>query len=310
MLRTISNKFTTHTRLGYQGSEKDNEVKGSGNSYTTQFRQLDPRLGRWWSIDPKLEAGVSPYSSMDNDPIRYNDILGQYTEKRAERKKAKAEKMGYSVSDVKHNEGGGKKDYYFNISKRNDENTGTYNRTMLSGKLSGLKEQHLTLDSEHETSFFDLGLATSSALIDKGKDITKTITNSRSGYTSGSRGNGSGKIYNKAQANLVNKTLTGLGYTLNAVSVISSEIDYSQGEITKGRRDFNRLNAGTSLAFPVVGIPMAAGDYLGQKYHPQIEHQVTQGLLNKVMVGVLDFMGLQTTPYPRSSNEEKEYLKN
>jgi len=27
-------------------------VSGSGNSYTTQFRQYDPRLGRWKSLDP------------------------------------------------------------------------------------------------------------------------------------------------------------------------------------------------------------------------------------------------------------------
>ena len=42
-------------RYGYQGSEKDNEVKGNGNHYTTEFRQLDPRLGRWFSVDPILQ---------------------------------------------------------------------------------------------------------------------------------------------------------------------------------------------------------------------------------------------------------------
>ncbi|MDC3220607.1 hypothetical protein OAT71_02215 [Flavobacteriales bacterium] len=39
-------------RYGYQGSEKDDEIAGNGNSYTTFFRQLDPRLGRWFSPDP------------------------------------------------------------------------------------------------------------------------------------------------------------------------------------------------------------------------------------------------------------------
>ena len=33
-------------RFGYQGSEKDNEFKGEVNSYTTEFRQLNPRLER------------------------------------------------------------------------------------------------------------------------------------------------------------------------------------------------------------------------------------------------------------------------
>lgn len=68
-------------RFGYQGSEKDDEVKGSGNSYTTEFRLLDPRLGRWLSIDP-LAAQFpwqSPYVSMDNNPVNLNDVLGEST---------------------------------------------------------------------------------------------------------------------------------------------------------------------------------------------------------------------------------------
>ncbi|MGB1031812.1 MAG: hypothetical protein ACPGWM_04320, partial [Flavobacteriales bacterium] len=53
-------------RYGYQGSEKDDEISGEGNSYTTYFRALDPRLGRWMSIDPAQYIG-SPYSSMSNN---------------------------------------------------------------------------------------------------------------------------------------------------------------------------------------------------------------------------------------------------
>ncbi len=63
-------------RFGYQGSEKDDEFKGNGNSYATEFRQLDPRLGRWLSVDPKLNAWESPYVSMGNNPIIYSDFLG------------------------------------------------------------------------------------------------------------------------------------------------------------------------------------------------------------------------------------------
>ncbi|MEZ4929190.1 MAG: hypothetical protein R2777_04175 [Chitinophagales bacterium] len=34
-------------RFGFNGMEKDDEVSGDGNQYTTEFRQYDPRLGRW-----------------------------------------------------------------------------------------------------------------------------------------------------------------------------------------------------------------------------------------------------------------------
>ena len=63
-------------RYGYQGSEKDNEIKGEGNSYTTHYRLLDPRVGRWLTRDPKVTAFETPYSSMSNNPILYNDRLG------------------------------------------------------------------------------------------------------------------------------------------------------------------------------------------------------------------------------------------
>lgn len=56
--------------------EKDDEVKGSGNSYTTEFRQYDSRLGRWLSLDPKRTAWESPYASMGNNPLKYKDPLG------------------------------------------------------------------------------------------------------------------------------------------------------------------------------------------------------------------------------------------
>jgi hypothetical protein len=63
-------------RYGYQGSEKDDESKGGGNSYTTYFRQLDPRVVRWFSVDPKMRAWESPYVSMGNSPTYRTDVLG------------------------------------------------------------------------------------------------------------------------------------------------------------------------------------------------------------------------------------------
>jgi hypothetical protein len=73
----------------------DNEVAGDGNSYTTFFRELDTRLGRWWAVDPKVASQPyqSSYCSMDNNPIRYNDVLGDEIKNKYEEHKNNDEKI-------------------------------------------------------------------------------------------------------------------------------------------------------------------------------------------------------------------------
>ncbi|PZE17176.1 hypothetical protein DNU06_09960 [Putridiphycobacter roseus] len=63
-------------RYGFNGMEKDDEVKGNNNSYTTEFRQYDPRVARWLSRDPINHPFFSPYSAFDNNPIFYRDPSG------------------------------------------------------------------------------------------------------------------------------------------------------------------------------------------------------------------------------------------
>jgi len=48
-------------RYGFQGQEKDDEVKGEGNSINYKYRMHDPRIGRFFAVDPL--AGDYPYNS-------------------------------------------------------------------------------------------------------------------------------------------------------------------------------------------------------------------------------------------------------
>ena len=65
---------------GFNGQEKDDEIKGSGNSYDFGARSYDPRIGRFKSIDPYTVAfpAHSPYSYALNNPIYLVDADGMY----------------------------------------------------------------------------------------------------------------------------------------------------------------------------------------------------------------------------------------
>ncbi len=76
MIMPNRSKDSPDYRYGFNGMEKDDEVKGSGNSYTTHFRQYDSRLGRWHSVDPVTHSYMSPYVAFDNDPINIIDPRG------------------------------------------------------------------------------------------------------------------------------------------------------------------------------------------------------------------------------------------
>jgi RHS repeat-associated protein len=58
-------------RYGFNGMEKDDEVKDNSNSYDFGARMYDPRLARWLSTDAfEIKyPSVSPYCAMLNTPI-------------------------------------------------------------------------------------------------------------------------------------------------------------------------------------------------------------------------------------------------
>jgi len=63
---------------GYQGMLSDNEFKGKGNSYSTEYRQYDARVGKWMTSDPKefLFESINPYNFVFNNPIVGTDPKG------------------------------------------------------------------------------------------------------------------------------------------------------------------------------------------------------------------------------------------
>lgn len=65
-------------RFGFNGQMKDDEVYGDGNSYTAEYWQYDPRIGRRWNVDPMTGSfpWQSPYAAFDGNPIVMSDPRG------------------------------------------------------------------------------------------------------------------------------------------------------------------------------------------------------------------------------------------
>lgn len=65
-------------RYGFQGQEKDDEIKGEGNSINYKFRMHDPRVGRFFAVDPLTHAypWYSPYQFSGNKVIQFIEREG------------------------------------------------------------------------------------------------------------------------------------------------------------------------------------------------------------------------------------------
>ena len=74
------NRLSSST-YGFQGQEKDDEIKGAGNSINFKFRMYDPRIGRFFAPDPLIVGQqkfpwYSPYQFAGNKPIWKVDLEG------------------------------------------------------------------------------------------------------------------------------------------------------------------------------------------------------------------------------------------
>jgi RHS repeat-associated protein len=65
-------------RYGFQGQEKDDELKGEGNSLNYTFRMHDPRVGRFFAVDPLTYKYpyYSPYAYSGNRVIDRIELEG------------------------------------------------------------------------------------------------------------------------------------------------------------------------------------------------------------------------------------------
>lgn len=134
-------------RYGFQGQEKDDEVKGEGNSINYTHRMHDPRVGRFLSVDPleKEYPWNSPYAFAENRVIDGIDLEGAEYLKYDE---AKVQLYyGYAVLRLKGFDSSFK--YYFEKGNNSELNfTIRFNRSVLNYEITGdrvISDQLLTI---------------------------------------------------------------------------------------------------------------------------------------------------------------------
>lgn len=75
----LLNPATGAFNFGFNGMEKDQEIKGEWNSYTALNWEYDPRAATRWNVDPLAHKlpGVSPYAFCMDNPINMVDLDGK-----------------------------------------------------------------------------------------------------------------------------------------------------------------------------------------------------------------------------------------
>lgn len=66
-------------RYGFQGQEMDDEIKGEGNSANYKYRMHDPRVGRFFCVDPLAHdyPWYTPYSFSGNKVVAFIELEGK-----------------------------------------------------------------------------------------------------------------------------------------------------------------------------------------------------------------------------------------
>lgn len=77
-MSTFSEKSVGNYRYGFQGQETDDEIKGGGNSVNYKYRMHDPRVGRFFAVDPLASEYPwnSPYAFSENRLIDAIELEG------------------------------------------------------------------------------------------------------------------------------------------------------------------------------------------------------------------------------------------
>jgi hypothetical protein len=73
-------------RYGFNSQEKTTEI--APNTFTAMYWEYDSRIARRWNVDPKPNVSISVYAVFENNPILFNDPLGDTLLNKADQRTA------------------------------------------------------------------------------------------------------------------------------------------------------------------------------------------------------------------------------
>lgn len=78
MLMPNRHSSSTDYRFGFQNQETDPEIKGEGNSVNFKYRMYDPRIGRFFAVDPLADKYpyLTPYQFASNSTVYLIELEG------------------------------------------------------------------------------------------------------------------------------------------------------------------------------------------------------------------------------------------
>ncbi len=159
-------------KFAFQGKEKDDEIKGNGDSYDFGARIYDPWVGRWLSIDPLGETTPqrTPYNGMGNNPVLSIDPTGMKEYKDGTIATADLGPGDWLTSDRENNTDRWDKANWYNI--RNERENEYEPFTQIGALYEWVKVQEKAQGHDSRWIYGASGLVDDLARLDPGYDLS------------------------------------------------------------------------------------------------------------------------------------------